>query len=111
MFVHADSEDSDQTVRIPRLMLVFAGRTCDIVCFVVRWLYYHMCIGLQMGHVAGGNFNINIRRIIAWLFTEYDVARNPHILHWNFSTLPATSYSVNSQPTFFLIQQLFHSNK
>ena len=34
----AHSEDSDQTGRMPRLIWVFAGRTCHFVCFVVRWL-------------------------------------------------------------------------
>ena len=40
--------------------------------------------------------------IIAWLFTEYDVARNSHVLHWNFSILRATLYSVNSQVIVFI---------
>ena len=30
-FFHADSEDSDQTGQIPRLIRVFAGRTCRFV--------------------------------------------------------------------------------
>ena len=34
--LHADSEDSDQTGRMPRLIWVFAGRTCHFVCFVMR---------------------------------------------------------------------------
>ena len=37
-FLHADSEDSDQTGRMPRLIRVFAGRTCDFVGFVMRRL-------------------------------------------------------------------------
>ena len=37
-FLHADSEDSDQTGWMPRLIWVFAGRTCHIVSFVMRWL-------------------------------------------------------------------------
>ena len=37
-FLHADSEDSDQTGRMPRLIWVFAGRTCHFVGFVMRWL-------------------------------------------------------------------------
>ena len=31
MFLKADSEDSDQTGRMPRLIWVFAGRTCHFV--------------------------------------------------------------------------------
>ena len=38
MFLHADSEDSDQTGRMPRLILVFAGRTGNFVGFVMRRL-------------------------------------------------------------------------
>ena len=37
-FLHADSEDSDQTGRMPRLTRVFAGLTCHFVGFVTRWL-------------------------------------------------------------------------
>ena len=32
-FLHADSEDSDQTGRMLRQILVFAGRICDFVDF------------------------------------------------------------------------------
>ena len=34
----ADSEASDQTGWMPRLIWVFAGRTCHFVCFVMRQL-------------------------------------------------------------------------
>ena len=37
-FLHADSEDPDQTGRMPRLIWVFAGRTCHFVGFVMRRL-------------------------------------------------------------------------
>ena len=37
-FLHWDSEDSDQTEWMPRLVWVFAGRTCHFVGFVMRWL-------------------------------------------------------------------------
>ena len=37
-FFHADSEESDQTGRMPRLIWAFAGRTCHFVCFVMRRL-------------------------------------------------------------------------
>ena len=36
---------------------------------------------------------------MAWLFTEYDVARNSWVLHWNFGIPRSTSYSVNSHAT------------
>ena len=37
-FLHADSKDSEQTGRMPRLIWVFAGRTCHFVGFVMRRL-------------------------------------------------------------------------
>ena len=39
-FLYADSEDSDQTGQMPRLIWDFAGRTCHFVGFVMRWLIY-----------------------------------------------------------------------
>ena len=39
-FLHADSEDSDQTGGIPRLIWVFAERTCHFVGFVMSWLNF-----------------------------------------------------------------------
>ena len=38
MFLHADSEDFDQTGRMPRLIWVFAARTCHLVGFMMRRL-------------------------------------------------------------------------
>ena len=35
MFLHADSEDSDQTGRMSRLICVFTGRRGHFVCLVV----------------------------------------------------------------------------
>ena len=34
-FIHVDNEDSDQPERMPRLIRVFAGRTCHLVGFVM----------------------------------------------------------------------------
>ena len=47
-FLHADSEDSDQTGRMPRLIWVFAGRKCHfvglvkrrLICFNLCWFTY-----------------------------------------------------------------------
>ena len=41
-FFHVDSEDSDQTGRMPTLIWVFAGRTCHFVGFVMRRLNFHL---------------------------------------------------------------------
>ena len=39
-FLHAHSEDSDQIGWMPRLIWVFAGRTCHFVGFVMRRFVY-----------------------------------------------------------------------
>ena len=51
-FLHADSEDSDQTGQMPRLIWVFAGHTCYFVGFVMRRLNYHKCneVVWQLSH-------------------------------------------------------------
>ena len=44
-FLHADSEDSDQTGRMPRLIWVFTWRTCHFVGFIMwRRLMYKMVL-------------------------------------------------------------------
>ena len=50
MFLQADSEDSDQTGWMPRLIRVFAGRTEHFVDFVMRWLKHYQ-LSLSMRHV------------------------------------------------------------
>ena len=46
-FLHADSEDSDRTGRMPRLIWVFAGRTVALGFVMLRlnfrWLVYEPC--------------------------------------------------------------------
>ena len=39
-FLHAESEDFYQTGRMPRLIWVFAGRTCHFVGFIMRRLNF-----------------------------------------------------------------------
>ena len=41
-FASADSTDSDQSGRMPRLTLVFTGRTDHFVGFVMPWLNFHI---------------------------------------------------------------------
>ena len=40
MFLQVDSEDSDQTGWMRRLICVFAGRNGHYVGFIMRWLMY-----------------------------------------------------------------------
>ena len=39
-FLHAESEGSDQTGRMPRLIWVFAGNICNFVGSIRIWLKY-----------------------------------------------------------------------
>ena len=48
-FLHADSEDSDQTGRMPRLIWVFAGRT--VILLVLSW---------------GGSYIIWHKQVFSW---------------------------------------------
>ena len=51
-FPHVDREDSDQTGRMPRLIRVFAGRTCHFVGLVVRRLKYNKMNVISMLNVG-----------------------------------------------------------
>ena len=51
-FLHADSEDFDQTGRMPRLIWVFDGRTCHFVGFIMRRLISY-CWQYQLGYGVG----------------------------------------------------------
>ena len=55
-FLHADSEDSDQTGRMPKLIWVFAGRTLilfvlscrgSIISYVTIWIESAWCLALS----------------------------------------------------------------
>ena len=55
MFLHVDSEDSDQTGRMHRLICVFAGRSGHFVGFVMRQLMYTLklsCLSLRASLTA-----------------------------------------------------------
>ena len=55
MLLHADSEDSNQTWRTPRLIWVFAGRTCHFVGFVMAqliWLHFVLIISFSGFRIA-----------------------------------------------------------
>ena len=64
IFLHADSKHSDQTGQMPRLIRVFAGRTCHFVTFVMRWhndtivKYRETFYGRNTAHNLSGNEKI-----------------------------------------------------
>ena len=51
MPLHADSEDSDQTGRMLRLIRDFAGRPCQFVGFVVLRLISVLCFLTQRQYI------------------------------------------------------------
>ena len=57
-FLHADSEDSDQTGWILRLIWVFDGRTCHFVGFVMRRLIFKKFCSLYYCCCVYSLFNI-----------------------------------------------------
>ena len=65
-FLHADSKDSDQTERMPRLIWVFAGHTCYFVGFVMRRLklFKYMCVfhfgNVLVSEIVYGCYTIRI---------------------------------------------------
>ena len=61
-FLHADSEASDQTRRMPRLIWVFAGRTCHFVGFVMRRLN---CFSFKDLSSLFDDSNVNTSSVLA----------------------------------------------
>ena len=65
-FLHADSEDSDQTGRMPRLIWVFAGRTCHFVGFVMRrlnFILFFMTTHVDLTQQLTSNFCLGTKRV------------------------------------------------
>ena len=93
MFPHADSEDSNQTGWIPRLIWVFAGRTCHFVGFVVLrlictqklvcWAIYNLISTLfteaSFEHVNGRL--INTKTVIILLVMQTFWHRSPNQIY------------------------------
>ena len=71
-FLHADSKDSDQTGRMPRLIWVFAGRTCHFVGFAMRQpvlMHSNMSRYARkrtFGHVRPAKSQISLRICTVW---------------------------------------------
>ena len=56
-FLHADSEDSDQTGRMPRLIWVFAGPTLTLLVLSCRGSYWHfLCVLFQQTSSSKHNY-------------------------------------------------------
>ena len=53
-FLHADSEDCDQTGRMPRMIWVFAGRTCQF-CWLCR----------EAAHMTNRRWDVSGRKLFS----------------------------------------------
>ena len=77
MFLHADSENSDQTVRMHRLIWVFTGHTGHFVGFVMWRLIWQFTVILQyeLQHEAQQNttsiISINMAQMYMYLRIIY----------------------------------------
>ena len=58
MLLHPNSKVSDQTRRTPRLILVFAGRACHFVGFVVLRLIWLLCLNSVALSIAAHEHSI-----------------------------------------------------
>ena len=100
MFLQADSEDSDQTGRMPRLIWVFAGRTCHFIGFVMRRLkcslqllklHIHSDIFLELVRMYGLSQNLKCKKISMSLMDfscfYIDLKFTRPIITWNIPSL------------------------
>ena len=85
MFLHADSEDSDLTGQMPRLIWVFAGRTAHLL--VLSW--------------GSSNVQLASRRLTSWLMWKWYLSVQSHqsicCSLWEFPTRPDTNRPVQPQ--------------
>ena len=56
----AHSEDSDLTGRMPRLIWVFAGRTCNFAGFVMCWLNWQIRVRLHVYRTVNKYINTGV---------------------------------------------------
>ena len=82
-FLHADSGDSDQTGRLPRLIWVFARRFCQLVGYVMRQLNWAVS---SLPHLE--NIGIWLKDFWKKLKTKY-THKEPQALSLLFTQPPA----------------------
>ena len=122
-FLHADSEGSDQTGRMPRLIWIFAGRTCHFVGFVMRRLIYiprimlfweslliagHYSFRLQKFLVllffAFGINNLSFRQSNKWLFDTQIIFKLYLAMFIKSRPNPIKRYMARTTPSFRLVK-------
>ena len=82
-FLHADSEDSDQTGRMPRLIWVFAGRTCHFVGFVMRRLI--CCFNIT-------KTKFPLQTLLILMKRSYDSSNHIMVVHLHLSESKILNY-------------------
>ena len=108
-FLHADSEDSDQTGRMPRLIWVFAGRTCHFVGFVMRrlmckcfsassFLVFKLCVSIL------GKFVLHVLQWCHWCNISKVKPNNTEALEGHY--LLSLIYYYLSLINYFIIAYL-----
>ena len=90
-FLHADSEDSDQTWQMPRLIWVFAGRTLTLL--VLSW---------------GGSNNVVLDHLMEKVYESYFVVFPRHLVKdWN--TIHQSGFLI-PELCFFMRFKLYSAN-
>ena len=92
MFLHAGSEGSDQTGRMPRLIWIFSGRTGHFVVLVVLWLKWHQqTVERRIPAYALSSLNANepphykTNKMACAPIENSDQPGHPHSLHRVFA--------------------------
>ena len=96
-FIDADSEASDQTGQMPRLIRVYAERTCHFVGFVMRRLnfilnfpYSPQELMLWVGILIAYVFLRRTQETYPWIFVKYP----PYQFLWDVLTFNSSFISI-----------------
>ena len=76
-FLHADSQDSDQTGRMPRLIWVFAGRTAILLVLSCRSSF------VEINHVLSFTHDLGCLFILQCIFTFWSYPLYTLSVLWN----------------------------
>ena len=93
-FLHADSEDSDQTERMPRLIWVFAGQICHFVGFVTWRLIMVVCLTCNHNNSRPYHHHGSLKCVCIHHSCQ-PAYRNRHVVYFFFSCYLKTPLSSN----------------
>ena len=101
-FLHADSEVSNQTGRMPRLIWVVAGRTCHFVGFIMGRLIFCLSwfLYLKLCKTCKKYKNI-LKKHISYLFTVFlYLAQDDLVIHILCKNLNKIKFIPNTKNTY-----------